>query len=1036
MIGNEDTGVLAEGTTPHIDQESGNWMIGTYDTRIHAQGAPGKDAYQPFKGTFASDQDLNAAYPEPNDGDTAYVEETVENTTVLKVYDVVKGEWHNTGTTADSPEFGSGQFLNTVKIDDTQLANPADGSLPKAEDVMQLKAKLEGVTASEVKVQLITSNEGQNVFAGKVVGATGDIDHSGSNDANYKYVEFEISSNVKSIRFMTPTDTGGTAGWATGHYNDGNFVKDRSSVYVSGKEFTIEVKEGETHFRTNCYMMYGTPQTNRLLGFYCYLQSGKNVVSMIPKVADNFEGGVDKALSAEKGKQIADILAAITPITEYTTIRPQAGGVYTYLQNRQPGDVIEQVSESMTSNWTLLKFSIDETKTYYGTLKPQIDIDLGGVNVYYWGDANGLLLRKEKQMSSIYVNNTWTNYVLTPPEGATTLYVMARTQYVSRYSVSELQFINVQKLKDEIEDLNVNKADKSNFAFRQPLFPIKEYNTQTISQNAVVEGENIENAFASSTNFNLKLFKVKPSTKYILSGKASSANNGGIYVYYWADENKNYIRRDKSMGGADSEWGISEEYSLISPENAAYLYVKQVRVNGSATTVYPNLWYYTVYEETVFDSQEQYDSMFSDNKEITFLSIGNSYSEDMFGYVPYIMKKIAPEIKMTGLMLMQSANSAANPPEGVPSAHYRNFVDNNAVYSYSRWYYDRFAWRQSGGYNTSIKSALRGKTITIEGGVETEGNYLDPENRPKIDIIFLQASASSGNFKYTTGLMKQITDYLGYPVKFALFTCPYRASTTNNGNAYSYENILKGALGNLVFAKKYSELTNAAFLVSGCAAVQNARSIEALRLTGSYMEQSNNTSGYGYLSSIDGNHISDGIGRQTNAYTVVGTLLKNMGLYWKGIVGDKTVMDGPTVKWINCPHSHPSTVSTSGNPNTYGTDETTVALAQYCASMAIEHPFDIYDLSNYNEAVSYEGEDTMEFKRFYRIYTTVPTVVSLSNSQTVITEGEDYDSTITGTVNSIKILLGKLDITAFAYNSETQAIHIGNVSDTINISIK
>lgn len=154
MIGNEDTGVLAEGTTPHIDQESGNWMIGTYDTGIHAQGAPGKDAYQPFKGSFSSVQDLNAAYPEPNDGDTAYVEDTVENTTVLKVYDVVNGEWHDTGTTADSPMFGSGQFLSSVKIDDTHLANPADGSLPKAEDVMQLKAKLEGVTASEIKASV------------------------------------------------------------------------------------------------------------------------------------------------------------------------------------------------------------------------------------------------------------------------------------------------------------------------------------------------------------------------------------------------------------------------------------------------------------------------------------------------------------------------------------------------------------------------------------------------------------------------------------------------------------------------------------------------------------------------------------------------------------------------------------------------------------------------------------------------------------------------------------------------------------------
>ena len=104
--------------------------------------------------------------------------------------------------------------------------------------------------------------------------------------------------------------------------------------------------------------------------------------------------------------------------------------------------------------------------------------------------------------------------------------------------------------------------------------------------------------------------------------------------------------------------------------------------------------------------------------------------------------------------------------------------------------------------------------------------------------------------------------------------------------------------------------------------------------------------------------------------------------------------------------------------------------------MAIEHPFNIYDLSNYNEAVSYEGEDTMEFKRFYRIYETIPNGITLSNTQTVITEGDSFDTTITGTVNSIKILLGKLDITNFAYNYESQTIHIGNVSDTINITVE
>jgi hypothetical protein len=58
MIGETDTGVLAEGTngadgtngtdgiTPHIDPTTGNWFIGTVNTYIHAQGQPGQDGQE------------------------------------------------------------------------------------------------------------------------------------------------------------------------------------------------------------------------------------------------------------------------------------------------------------------------------------------------------------------------------------------------------------------------------------------------------------------------------------------------------------------------------------------------------------------------------------------------------------------------------------------------------------------------------------------------------------------------------------------------------------------------------------------------------------------------------------------------------------------------------------------------------------------------------------------------------------------------------------------------------------------------------
>lgn len=291
MIGNEDTGVLAEGTdgvTPHIDPETGNWFIGTSNTGIHAQGAPGQDAYQPFKGTFASVSELNTAFPEPNEGDTAYVEDTVENTTVLKVYDVVNGEWHDTGTTADSPVFGSGQLLSSVKIDNTQLANPADGSLPKASDVMQLKAKLEGVTASETKVQLVeTSGEGQNVYNGFINGDTGEYSQSDKN----KFIVVPLNG-AKSVRWLAKENASNPyyVGWAFGTFSGeidatlSTFTARSKGVYANNPlenqavEYVEKAPDDATHAVITIwiYKQDGNSAVT-MNNFYCYLQSGTNV---------------------------------------------------------------------------------------------------------------------------------------------------------------------------------------------------------------------------------------------------------------------------------------------------------------------------------------------------------------------------------------------------------------------------------------------------------------------------------------------------------------------------------------------------------------------------------------------------------------------------------------------------------------------------------------------------------------------------------------------------------------------------------------
>lgn len=224
-------------------------------------------------------------------------------------YDI---SWHSS-TCEITAKFASGEEVNETHIDETHLANPKDGSLPKAEDVMQLKAKMEGVTASEVRVNAVV---GTNVTAGAYVsGGTGLLVTPGSSASSYAYLRIAIPQGTKSIRFATGTKTSSAQiGYSIGHY-EGNVYVPTRMFYFDVADTTpptgivdkvIEVLDGETTFMATVAAV-STYASITLDKFYCYLQSGKNVVDLIPKVTDRLDSdSATDALSAKQGKLIAD----------------------------------------------------------------------------------------------------------------------------------------------------------------------------------------------------------------------------------------------------------------------------------------------------------------------------------------------------------------------------------------------------------------------------------------------------------------------------------------------------------------------------------------------------------------------------------------------------------------------------------------------------------------------------------------------------------------------------------------------------------
>lgn len=121
-----------------LPTNSSYWMI-------HGRaGNDGQDAYQPFKGWYASADDLSASVPSPRVGDYAYVMGVVSTDPVLVHECTTAGSWDATTkefNPANNQEFASGQALNTVRIVN-DLTSGGTANVLSAEQGKQLKSML------------------------------------------------------------------------------------------------------------------------------------------------------------------------------------------------------------------------------------------------------------------------------------------------------------------------------------------------------------------------------------------------------------------------------------------------------------------------------------------------------------------------------------------------------------------------------------------------------------------------------------------------------------------------------------------------------------------------------------------------------------------------------------------------------------------------------------------------------------------------------------------------------------------------------
>jgi hypothetical protein len=286
-------------------------------------GQDGQDAVNPFKGWYPSAASLPA---NPKVGDYAYVKGATESDPVAIYECTTAGTWSDSGRTfnpANNQEFETGEALNETSIDNTQLVNPKDGSLPKAEDVMQLKAKLKGVTAEDIKVIPIEDWHPEGSSSGYYNNG------SWANNSNFKSTRIDVSG-YESIRFLGYNHHFNTFTPQHVFFDDNNtpiggYHEYYDSTIEDGKdiELNLLVPDGAKYLVCLYKAYYASGGTTYISEskFYAYLQKGDTVVGLIDKskveVVDNL--GTDdatKALSAKQGKVLSDTIFGEVVIEE------------------------------------------------------------------------------------------------------------------------------------------------------------------------------------------------------------------------------------------------------------------------------------------------------------------------------------------------------------------------------------------------------------------------------------------------------------------------------------------------------------------------------------------------------------------------------------------------------------------------------------------------------------------------------------------------------------------------------------------------
>ena len=278
------------------------------------------------------------------------------------------------------------------------------------------------------------------------------------------------------------------------------------------------------------------------------------------------------------------------------------------------------------------------------------------------------------------------------------------------------------------------------------------------------------------------------------------------------------------------------------------------------------------------------------------LLVGNSFTQDEFGYVPALLKEYFPSLKFRiGLLYTGGASL---------ELHYNNLIGKGAYQQYSEYTSESTSW-------THKQSVRLSEVIT--------------KYTWKI-VTFQQASAHQGDYAtmspYITKLMNGYTEKIGSKPIY-LFVFPHVRGSGNDqikqfnpaATATAYKKHVKIVQNNVMQLKLFKGV------IPNATALENARTVASLKGLGSGGDMTSDTM-----------HLQDGLPCLVANYCSFLRLLQFIGKSQVDLTKSHIL---PTKKWVAA-QSVPG-----ADGKSVGATEANRLLAVKCALKAVQSPFTI-----------------------------------------------------------------------------------------------